>query len=49
MVRSPESCELHCRRAKGQAATTKAALDVLKAVQLVLDWGREQDWIQNVD
>ena len=49
LVKSPESCELHCRRAKGQAATIKAAQDVLSAVQTVLAFGRDQSWITDVN
>jgi len=49
LIRSPEAAELHCRRAKGQAATTRAALDVLNAIQLVLDWAREQGLAEDVD
>lgn len=49
LVKSPESCELHCRRAKGQAATIKAAQDVLSAVQTVLAFGREQGWVTDVE
>ena len=49
LVRSPESCELHCRRAKGQAATTRAALDVLNSIQTVLDWARQQGWVEDID
>ena len=49
LVKSPESAELHCRRAKGQAATIKAAKDLLAAVQKVLAFGREQGWVTDVD
>ena len=46
LVKSPESCELHCRRARGKAATVKAARDVLNAVQTVHAFGRQQGWIE---
>ena len=49
LVKSPEAAELHCRRAKGQAATTRAALDVLNSIQTVVDWAREQGWTEDVD
>ena len=44
LVKSPESCELHMRRAKGQAATRKASLDILRAVQTVLTFTHDQGW-----
>jgi len=44
LIKSPESCELHMRRAKGQAATRKASLDILRAVQTVLTFTHEQGW-----
>lgn len=49
LVKSPESCELHMRRAKGAAATRRAAVDVLNTVQVVLDFGREQGWTEAAD
>jgi len=44
LIRSPEAAELHMRRAKGQAATRKAALDVIRAVQTVLAFTHSQGW-----
>ena len=38
LIKSPEMVKLHCRRAKGKAATHRAGLDVLRAVQTVLAW-----------
>ena len=44
LIKSPESCELHCRRARGRAATKRAALEVIESVQIVLAWTAEQGW-----
>ena len=42
MIRSPEAVELHLRRAKGRAATVRAANEALKAVDTVLAWAMQQ-------
>ena len=44
LIRSPEACELHLRRARGSAATRRASLEVIRAVQTVLAWTEEQGW-----
>lgn len=44
LIKSPEMVELHCRRARGKAATHRAGLDVLRAVQTVVAWTNEQGW-----
>lgn len=49
LVKTPESCELHCRRAKGFAATNRAVLDVLDSIQTVLDWASKKGWVQDVN
>ena len=43
-IRNIECCELHCRRAKGVAATKRAALEVIQAVQTVLGYTEEMGW-----
>jgi len=37
---------LHCRRAKGKAATNRASLEILREVQIVLSWAAEQGWTE---
>ena len=49
LVKTPESCELYCRRAKGFAVTNRAVLDILDSIQTVLDWAREQGWVEDVN
>jgi len=49
LVKSPEAVELHLRRARGPAATNRAALDVINAVQTVLAWTEEQGWSEPAD
>lgn len=44
LIRNPEACELHCRRARGQAATIRAAKEIITAVQTVLAWTEAQGW-----
>ncbi len=44
LIKSPESCELHLRRARGSAATRRASLEVIRAVQTVLAWTEDQGW-----
>jgi len=36
--------ELHLRRAKGVAATKRAANEVLAALSAVMSWTKEQGW-----
>lgn len=49
LAKSSESCELRIRRAKGVAANSRAGVYVLNAVQVVLDFGREQGWTEAAD
>ena len=49
LVRSPEAVELHLRRAKGKAATQRAASEVLTAIRQVLTWTESQGWSQSLD
>ena len=49
LIRSVDAVELHCRRAKGKAATNRAGLEILRAVQTVLDWTNEQGWSESDD
>jgi len=44
LIRNPEACELHCRRARGPAATNRAALEVTRAIQTVLAFTEAQGW-----
>ena len=44
LIRNPEACELHCRRARGPAATNRAALEITRAIQTVLAWTEEMGW-----
>ena len=44
LIKSPESAELHLRRARGAAATRRASLDVIRAVQTVIGWTTDQGW-----
>ena len=44
LIKSPEAAELHMRRARGLAATHKAGMDVIRAVQAVVAYGEEQGW-----
>ena len=44
LIKSPEMVELHCRRAKGMAATNRAGIEIIHAVQTVLDWAAEKGW-----
>ena len=44
LIRSPEMVELHCRRARGAAATNRAALDVIEAIRTVLAFTEEMGW-----
>ena len=49
LIKSPEMVELHCRRARGKAATNRAGLEILRAVQTVLAWTNEQGWSSSAD
>ena len=42
LIKSPESAELHMRRAKGVGPTTRASLDIVRAVETVVGWAEEQ-------
>lgn len=44
LVKSPEAIELHLRRARGPAATNRAAQEAIAAAQTVLAWTEEQGW-----
>ena len=44
LIRSPEAAELHMRRARGAAATNRASMEVVKAVQTVLAYTEEMGW-----
>ena len=44
LVKSPEAAELHMRRARGLAATHRAGMDVIRAVQAVVSYCEEQGW-----
>ncbi len=44
LLKSPEAVELHLRRARGKAATKRAASEVIQAVTSVLDWTQGQGW-----
>ena len=44
LIRSPEACELHMRRARGAAATNRASMEVVKAVQKVLAYTEDMGW-----
>ena len=48
LLRSPEAVELHLRRARGPAATRRAALELLTSVPTVLEWTNEQGWSESV-
>ena len=49
LIRSPEAVELHMRRARTGAATRKASLEIIRAVQTVVVWTTEQGWSQKGD
>ena len=42
LIKSPESAELHMRRAKGVGPTTRASMDIVRAVETVVGWAEEQ-------
>ena len=44
LIRSPEAAELHMRRARGPAATNRASMEVINAVQNVLAYTEEMGW-----
>ena len=44
LIRSPEAAELHMRRTRGAAATNRASMEVVKAVQTVLAYTEEMGW-----
>jgi hypothetical protein len=44
LIWSPEAAELHMRRARGVAATNRASMEVIKAVQKVLAYTEEMGW-----
>ncbi len=44
LLKSPESVELHLRRARGKAATRRAANEVLQAVLSVMEWTGQEGW-----
>ncbi|KZR87148.1 hypothetical protein MITS9509_00999 [Synechococcus sp. MIT S9509] len=43
-IKPPESAELHMRRAHVAAATRRASLEIIHAVQTVLAWTEDQGW-----
>ena len=49
LIRSPEAVELHMRRARTGAATRKASLEIIPAVQTVVVWTTEQGWSEQGD
>ena len=49
LIRSPEAVELHMRRARTDAATRKASLEIIRAVQTVVVWTTEQGWSKKGD
>ena len=49
LIRSPEAVELHMRRARTGAATRKASLEIIRAVQTVVVWTTEQGWSEKGD
>lgn len=49
LIRSADAVELHCRRAKGKAATNRAGMEIINAVQTVLEWTNEQGWSSSAD
>lgn len=49
LVRSPEAAELHCRRARGKAATIKASREVVHAIETVLQFTEAQGWSRPAD
>ena len=49
LLKSPESAELHMRRARGKAATLQASSEVLNAAQLIIDWTAEMGWTEYTD
>ena len=49
LIRSPEAVELHMRRARTVAATRKASLEIIPAVQTVVVWTTEQGWSEQRD
>ena len=44
LIKSPEASELHMRRAHGAAATNRASMEVVKAVQTVHAYTEEMGW-----
>lgn len=48
LVKSPEMVELHLRRARGVAATRRAAQEVVQAAQSVLAFTEEMGWSEPV-
>jgi len=44
LLKSPEAVELHLRRARGKAATKRAASEVIQSVTSVMRRTQEQDW-----
>ena len=49
LVKSAEMVELHMRRARGPAATRRAAQQVIQAAQDVLAWTEEMGWSEPAD
>ena len=47
LIKSPEAAELHMRRARGPAATNRASMEVINAVQKVLAYTEEMGWSQS--
>ena len=44
LLKSPESAELHMRRARGKVATLNASSHVLEAADLIIEWTQEMGW-----
>ena len=44
LIRSPEAVELHMRRARTGAATRKASLEIIRAIQTVVVWTTGKGW-----
>ena len=47
VFKRPEMVALHCRRAHGKAATNRAGMEIINAVQTVLAWTNEQGWSES--
>ena len=49
LIKSPESAELHIRRATSPAATYRAGREVTQAVMAVIKYGKEQGWVSDAE